>query len=79
MYYDVVQKYLTFVIIGMFFSSTMLVFENLFAKLTITTNMGGENSMLSFNSNFLFLYILFLLMMIFYSINYNNRNEEVFI
>lgn len=74
MYYALVNKYMTFIIIGFFFALTMLVMEQLFYKISVTAQFGGSDSLINFNSIYMFSYIMLVLTLIFYSLNFNNKN-----
>lgn len=61
----------------MVFSASMISVNAIFDELTLKTGYGGRDTIISFPAIFTFTYIMLVLSMIFYALNFNHRNDRI--
>jgi Na+/melibiose symporter-like transporter len=77
MYYAHMMRFFTYITIGMVFSASMISVNAIFDEVTLKTGYGGRDTIISFPAIFTFTYIMLVLSMIFYALNFNHRNDRV--
>lgn len=77
MYYAHMMRFFTYITIGMVFSASMISVNAIFDELTLKTGYGGRDTIISFPAIFTFTYIMLVLSMIFYALNFNHRNDRI--